>query len=166
MRKLIEEVLKQALSEARSANVPIYTFALYYDHESSAISVCIDTAEKSAATVASINAYNGKYFHGAVAAGNLEGASLWQANIGRSLSLGDFHLVNVARRELGCDFRPEEEFFVSLVQGVVAVEPLVAEMSVTPESLLLCCSGPDSEVQYWWSLSAQGPNNSLQGRRP
>ena len=54
MRGLIEKVIDQALFEARSRNVPVYTFALYYDHESPAISVCVDTEEQSKAAPRSV----------------------------------------------------------------------------------------------------------------
>lgn len=162
MRSLIDELLVEALSVLRAAKVSIYTFALFYDHESPAISVCADTAEKSASTVAAMNAYNAKHFHAAVLNGDLNSASLWRANIGRSLSLGDFRLVNCVRRDLGSDFQASPSFFVSLVQALVAVEPAIAALSDDPVSLVFCCSGQNDEVEYWWSLGGQGPNPSFQ----
>ena len=153
MRALIEKVIEQALFEAKSRNVPIYTFALYYDHESPAVSVCIDTEEQSKATVKSMNTYSRIYFGRAVADGDLSGAALWRANIGRSLSLGDFHMVNVARTELAGDFVPGDDFFLALVQALVAAEAKVSAQSGNTESLLLCCSGKDDEVALWWSVA-------------
>lgn len=126
MRTFIDSVLAEALAQARATGVSVYTFALYYDHESPAISVFIDTVEQSLASLASMNAYNSKYFHRAVSNGDLKDASLWQANIGRSLSLGDFRMVNVGRRELGANFSPLHDFFLSLVQALVAAESEVA----------------------------------------
>lgn len=110
MRTFIDGVLADAIERVRTVGVSVYTFALYFDHESPAISVCVDTIEKSQATVASINAYNSKYFHKAISSGDLKGAALWQSNIGRSLSLGDFHLVNVGRLDLDAGFKPSPEF--------------------------------------------------------
>ena len=153
MRGLIEKVIDQALFEARSRNVPVYTFALYYDHESPAISVCVDTEEQSKAAVRSKNVYNRKYFGKAVANGDLSGAALWRANIGRSLSLGDFHMVNVARTELAPDFAPSDDFFLAMAQVLVAAETKIAAHSGNIESLLLCCSGMDDAVALWWSVA-------------
>ena len=153
MRALIERIIDQALSESERKQVPIYTFALYFNHESLALSVCIDTEENSKATVARINTYNRKYFSPAVASGDLKGASLWLANAGRSLSLGDFHIVNVAREELPEGFSPSQEFFVSLVQTLAIAERKIAEQAESPQSLLLCSSGMSSEVEYWWSVA-------------
>lgn len=153
MRAFIEKVIDQALSEAGHRQVPIYTFALYFDHESPAVSVCIDTEENSKTTVARINTYNRKYFSPAVDSGDLKSASLWLANAGRSLSLGDFHMVNVAREELPETFSSSQEFFVTLVQTLAAAEAKVAAQAENPHSLLLCCSGMNSEVEYWWSVT-------------
>ncbi len=153
MRALIENVIDQALAAAKQRNIAVYTFALYYDHESPAISVCIDTEEQSKATVSRINTYNRKYFIPAVAAGDLQGALLWLSNTGRSLSLGDFHSVNLARADLSADFSPDQNFFVSLVQALAAAEAKIALQAAAPQSLLLCCSGSKSEVEYWWSVA-------------
>ena len=63
-------------------------------------SLCVDTAESSAETVRSMNDFSSKYFQAAVEEGDLATAGLWQANVGRSLSFGDFVMVNVARTDL------------------------------------------------------------------
>lgn len=153
MQTLIEKVIDQALREAKQGRAPIHTFALYFDHDSPAISVCIDTEENSKATVARINAYNRKHFSSAIGSGDLKSASLWLANTGRSLSLGDFHMVNVARKELLETFSPDHAFFVSLVQTLAGAEAKIAAQAADRQSLLLCCSGMDSEVEYWWSVA-------------
>jgi len=153
MRIFIDGILADALAQVRAAGVSVYTFAIHFDHESHALSVCVDTIEKSRSTVASINVYNSRYFHKAVASGDLKGASLWQANIGRSLSLGDFHLVNVARRDLPTDIEVSSEFFVCLVQALVSIESEVAAISTAPEALVFCCSGMENEVEYCWALA-------------
>lgn len=72
----MDNTIDQGLAEAARRDLAIHTFALYYDHESPAISVCIDTAESSRRKVADINAYNRKYFEEAVAAGDLKTAAL------------------------------------------------------------------------------------------
>jgi len=40
----------------------VYTFALYHDHESAAVSVCVDTEANSRRVVAHTNRYNMKHF--------------------------------------------------------------------------------------------------------
>jgi hypothetical protein len=94
------KVIESAILEIRDQSVPLYTFALYYDHESDALSVCADTKENSARTVRRVNSYNARHFRRAIVDGDLATARMWHSNVGRSLSLGDFALVNVGRLEL------------------------------------------------------------------
>ena len=49
--------------------IPVFTFAFYHDHESGAVSVCVDTKENSAKLVLSMNNYNMRHFFKAVAGG-------------------------------------------------------------------------------------------------
>lgn len=152
---LFEAVLEGALREVTARQLPVYTFALYHDHESEAVSVCVDTEEQSAKTAASINQYNARYFSQAIANGDLDSASLWQANIGRSLSLGDFALVNAARTPVPSG-AVSQDFYLSMVRAVMSVEKRVAMLSPHPERLLFACSGADSEVAYVWSAQSAG----------
>ncbi|TDP61420.1 hypothetical protein [Roseateles toxinivorans] len=57
--KLFSEVLANAISEVKRRQVPVFTFALYHDHESKAVSVCVDTEENSGKVVRSIVLYLG-----------------------------------------------------------------------------------------------------------
>lgn len=155
MAALFGEVLERALAEIATAQLPVYTFVLYHDHESEAVSVCADTEERSAGVVATMNRYNAGYFAKAVANGDLKGASLWQSNIGRSLSLGDFALVNVARTPLPSG-PVDDDFYVSMVRAVVSVEARVISLSPHPERLLFACSGMNDEVAYVWSAQSAG----------
>jgi len=151
--ELFASVLQSALAEVRQKSIPVYTFALYHDHESHAVSVCVDTEENSARCVASMNRYNMKYFMQAIADNDLKSASLWQANIGRSLSLGDFVLVNCARTDLG-KTKATSAFYLTMIEALVAVQSEVVDLSPNPERLVLASSGPNDEVAYVWS--AQG----------
>ena len=152
---LLAAVLKSALRDIAARQLPVYTFALYHDHESEAVSVCVDTEECSARTVAAINRYNAGYFSKAIAGGDLKGAGLWHANIGRSLSLGDFALVNVARTPLPPGVN-DDEFYLAMVRAVMSVEDRVAALSPHPERLLFACSGINDEVAYVWSAQSAG----------
>ena len=153
MHTLIKSIIDQALIEAKKKEVPIYTFALYYDHESPAISVCIDTEENSKAKVKLINSYNRKHFISAIERGDMKNATLWLANTGRSLSLGDFYMINVARKELANTFVPDDEFFFTMAQVLVASETTISAQAVSVDSALLCCSGKNAEVELWWSIA-------------
>lgn len=151
---LFASVLQRALAEVRDHAIPVYTFALYHDQESAAVSVCVDTQESSAKLVASSNRHSMKYFAEAVAEMDLKAASLWQANVGRSLSLGDFALVNVARTDLG-KIKSNEAFYVTMIESVIAVQEEVAALAPDPGLLLFACPGPNDEVEYVWSLLQQ-----------
>ena len=148
---LFAEVLEKAISEVKARQIPVFTFAFYHDHESAAVSVCVDTEENSNRFVVDQNRYNMGYFLPAVANGELTTASLWQANVGRSLSLGDFHLVNVARTEFGGG-EVDEHFYVGMVRALVAVQDRVAQLSPHPERLVFVCSGADDEAGLVWAL--------------
>ena len=143
-------VLNTALAEVAARGVPIYTFSFYHDHEGAAVSVCIDTEESSKQAVASMNRYYARHFSEAVADGDLDAASLWQANVGRSLSLGDFALVNLARTSLN-GISVNAAFYVAMVQSLLAVQTKVAALAPKPELLILTCSGANEEVAYVWS---------------
>ena len=155
MKDILSKTISSGLEYARKLSVPVYTFALYYDHESPAVAVCIDTEENSRRVVNEINRYNNKYFLKHAASGNLKEAALWQANVGRNLSLGDFTFVNVGRTELKIE-NPNEEFFASLLQVLVAHQEQVAKQASDRDRLLLCCSGPREEVGLVWSVVASG----------
>lgn len=150
-REFLVAVLDVALDAVASQGIAVYTFALYHDHESAAVSVCVDTGESSARFVASVNRCNMTRFARAVAEGDLRSAAMWTANVGRNLSLGDFALVNVARTPLG-DVVVDDEFHVAMAQSLMAVRHRVAALSARPERLIFACSGPDDEVALVWAM--------------
>lgn len=149
--QLFTNVLESALTEIEACKIPVFTFALYHDHESEAVSVCVDTEENSSRIVQRINAYNTKHFMEAVRTGDLDSAGLWQANTGRSLSLGDFETVNVARTELG-KLEVNPQFYLAMIQAVLAKQNEIAALAPKPERLVFACSGAHDEVAYVWSL--------------
>jgi len=155
-KDIFSSVLKSALIEIREKSFPIYTFALYHDHESAEISVCADTLENSAKFVVSSNNYRMKYFSDAIIDNDLKAASLWQANIGRSLSLGDFVLQNVARTELG-KIRPNKVFYLNMIKSIMAMQDEIASLSLDPKLLLFASSGPNYEVECVWSMVEPNP---------
>jgi hypothetical protein len=152
MKSIATNVIDFALREARASRLALYTFALYYDHESPAVSACLDSEENSAKVVARINSNNRQYFIPAAKSGDLKAASLWLANIGRNLSLGDFAMVNVGRTKVAN--AASAGTFVEMLQALLAKEDEIAALASNRSTLLICCSGPDDEVQYWWGVNA------------
>ena len=150
--ELLARVVDRALDQVRQERLPVFTFAFYHDHESHAVSVCVDTAENSAETVRSTNDFSSKFFQAAVEEGDLATAGLWQANVGRSLSLGDFAMVNVARTDLDDEVEPDAEFYLAMVRTLVARQARVAQLAPDLSSLAFACSGADAEVSLVWSV--------------
>ena len=152
IRLFLDAVLSEAIEVARRESVPLYTFAFYHDHESAAVSVCMDTEANSTRSVVLSNAWSNGHFRKAIDAGDLKQASLFQANVGRSLSLGDFALVNVARRSLPAEFRINKQFYLLMLRCVIQREVQLSRLSPLPDRLLFCCSGPQDEVAYVWCI--------------
>jgi hypothetical protein len=151
--QLLASVLKFSLEQLEAKPIPVFTFALYHDHESHAVSVCVDTEENSLRSVEQMNQFNMKHFMAAVAAGDLAKAGSWQANIGRSLSLGDFRNVNLARTKI--EGNVDDNFYLSMVRTVIAHQDQIATLAPKPERLVFACSGPNDEVRYVWAYSRQ-----------
>jgi hypothetical protein len=154
LREILAKVISTALAEAARRSIAIYTIALYYDHESHAVSVCMDTEANSAECVRGTNAYNMRYFYEAIDEGDLGDAALWQANVGRNLSLGDFALVNLCRTDLG-DETPDQDFFVEMVRTLVSAESDVLRQASDPDRVLFVCSTAADEAGLVWSRTAR-----------
>ena len=150
LQSLFFGVLDEAIGELKREKVPVYTFAFYHDHESAAVSVCADTNESSARCVHSSNRYGMKYFAEAIRKGDLEAAGRWQANVGRSLSLGDFARVNLARRDLG-RAKVTAKFHLTMIQCVVERQARIVKLAPEPLDLLFTCSTADDEVGVVWA---------------
>jgi hypothetical protein len=151
MKEIVQGVVRNALSEAKAKGVDIFTFALYYDHESPAISACIDTEESSLVQVRRRKEYSREYFIQAVSEGDLEEAATWCSNDGHSLEVGSFTLVNVARTEL--DKRLNKRSFLTILKVLLALQSEIAQQTRAKDKLLICSSGPNYEVEFFWSLA-------------
>jgi hypothetical protein len=150
IEKFLDRVLVEALLEVRKKKVRVFTFAFYHDHESRAVSVCVDTEENSARAVVKSNAFSWKYFWPAVKARYLEDIELWNANTGRSLSLGDFTLVNLARRGLPRG-KVTKDLYLGMMEAMHAREEEILKCAASRDALLFCCSGPNDEVEFCWT---------------
>lgn len=152
--RIVRSVLASAIAELEERRFPLYTFAFYRDHESGAVSVCADTRATSERSVLSANKYNWKHFLRAVESGDLKSAERWQCNIGRSLSLGDFELVNLGRSDLPSSF-DEAELYLQMVHGLIEVQERVLNLAPAREQVVFACSGPLDEVQLVWSPAGE-----------
>ncbi len=144
---MFESLIDEALLKVKG--IDIFTFAIYHDHESGFVSICIDTKENSEKQVAESNKYSMKYFRRFIGEGDLDSATLWQANIGRNLSLGDFQFVNVVEKELN-KIEPDTEFYLSMVKALLNKSSLILLNSTHGNSLLFCCSTANEEVGLTW----------------
>ncbi|WP_062810579.1 hypothetical protein [Alcanivorax sp. NBRC 102028] len=150
MKENFKKIIHEGLKEAKVRNLDIYTFALYHDHESHVATVCIDTIESSKRLVMSSNDYSRNYFLKAIEVGDLKDAGLWNANGGRSYSLGDFALVNASKIDV--PKKPKvPEFYLDMVRAIEEMKDLICMQSSHGRSLLFCCSTEQSEVGLIWS---------------
>lgn len=153
MHRFLDDVLLAALSELRSNPLDLYTIAFYHDHESRAVSICADTKSKSQQTVRNANVWSMKYFAQQIDDGNLEDAAMFQANTGRSLSLGDFAKVNLARTGIPHDVTIDDEFYLGMVKTMIRHQRAISAMAAPKEELRFCCSTADAEVGLDSTLS-------------
>ena len=146
--------MKVAVLELRANPIPIHTFAFYHDHESGAVSVCVDTKESSLRLVRKSNEWSMKHFAEHVQDGSWEDACLFQANVGRGLSLGDFARVNLARTDLPLGTATDQSFYLAMARAVIAHQEDILRLAAEPKDVLFCCSSADSEVGLVWSALA------------
>jgi hypothetical protein len=92
-----------------------------------------------------------KYFAEHVRDDNWRDACLFQANIGRSLSLGDFARVNVAKTDLPSGVVNGESFYLSMAKAVIANQQEILALAPSREEVIFCCSDANSEVGLVWS---------------
>ena len=148
-------VIKTALLELADEPVHVFTFAFYHDHESNAISVCIDTMESSERSIRAGNHWANPRFRDHVLKGDWDQARSFQSEHGRSLSLGDFARVNLARTDIPDEIVTDETFHLEMVRAVIRNEDAILRFAQTPEDVLFCCSSVDSEVGMVWSSLPQ-----------
>jgi hypothetical protein len=147
MTEIFEDMIDEALT--KSQGLDIYSFAIYHDHESGFVSICVDTKDNSDIKVIESNKYSMKHFQRVVAEGELEEAMLWQANVGRNLSLGDFELVNIVEHEL-VKQDTSDRFYLDMVKAIGNKANVILKQSSHGASLLFCCSTANEEVGLTW----------------
>ncbi|MBU6954448.1 hypothetical protein [Hahella sp. HN01] len=144
---IFENLIDEALAKAK--DLDIFTFAIYHDHESGFVSVCIDTKQNSENQLLESNKYSMKHFRRIIEEGSIEEAMFWQANIGRNLSLGNFAAINISEKEVA-GIIPDNSFYLDMVKAIQNKEDLILQKSTHGSSLLFCCSTEDEEVGLTW----------------
>jgi len=151
IRTFLDSILDSALVSLASSPVDVFTFAFYHDHESRAVSICIDTRESSDRHVPTSNSWSMKYFSQHISAGRLDDARLFQANPGRNLSLGDFAAVNLARKDIPRGLSLDAAFYIEMAKAIISRQQDILGLSSTPDLVIFCCSGPEAEIDLVWS---------------
>ncbi len=134
---------------AKAVDLDIYTFAIYHDHEGDRVSICIDTKENSKKQRAESIKYSMQHFNDAITQGDLEEAMLWQTDLGRNLSLGDFVAVNISEKEIS-GVTTDDDFYLSMVLAIKERAKQILANSSHGSSLLFCSSTADEEVGLVW----------------
>ena len=74
-----------------------------------------------------------------------------ESPVGRSLSLGDFARVNLARADLDSDMASDQSLYIEMARAVIALQQEILELAPEPDDVIFCCSSADSEVGLVWS---------------
>jgi len=142
-------VIDKALNILFEKKEDVYTFALYYDHESYAVSVCADTIQNSERVAREINAFSREQFFAAIEQRDLERAALWNCNTGRSFALGDFKYRSLGWEAIKAP-NNSAPFYGAMVQALIRNSHKIAALTRNPEQLVFCCSTKNDEVGLFW----------------
>lgn len=151
LKDLLETILNKALQTVEDKKIDIYTIAFYHDHESKAVSICIDTKENSQEKVISQNKWSMKYWRKTFEEKNLNSLALWSANRGRNISLGDFQLVNLEYTALG-SFKGGKTLYLTMMQTLLDNQERIVLNTSDKDNLLFITSGPNDEAEFMWSI--------------
>ena len=144
-----DQIIGDALHILFEKGTDIFTFALYYDHESHTVSVCADTRGNSLAMARQMNEFSAARFRDALAAKDLDQAGNWARVAERSYALGDFSFVSLGWQKIKAPSN-SAPFFLAMIRALQRNAPKIAALSRYPESLVFCCSSKNSEVGFTW----------------
>lgn len=144
-----DKIIEKALNILFSKGTDIYTFALYYDHESSAVSVCVDTKINSKSVARKSNEFAFQTLKNAISEKNMDRAKIFGRCSERSFSLGDFKVRSLGWEPMKAP-NNSAPFYLALVEVLFRNSKKIAALSNTPDELVLCCSTNDSEVGLAW----------------
>lgn len=147
--KTFDMIIDRALNILFDKKADIFTFALYYDHESYSVEVCADTVYNSQLTVRASNAFRREQFFSAIEREDLESAASWNSNTGRSFSLGDFQYKMLGWEPIKAP-NNSTPFYRTMVRALIRNSHRIAALTRHPEQLVLCCSTKNNEVGLFW----------------
>lgn len=167
---LLSSVLARAIDELKKARADVYTFSLCHERDRGAVAVYADSEANARRVVRELNRASMKRFAKAVRKRDLDEALMWQASVGRSLTLSDFAWKALARRPLG-KLKNSPELHEAMLLATMQCAPLVAPLASDPEALLFTCSTADEDVGLIWtadaaSLPAQKATATAPARTP
>ena len=147
--KTFDMIIDRALNILFDKKADIFTFALYYDHESYSVEVCADTVYNSQLTVRASNVFIREQFFSAIEREDLESAASWNSNTGRSFSLGDFQYKMLGWEPIKAP-NNSTPFYQAMVRALIRNSHRIAALTRHPEQLVLCCSTKNNEVGLFW----------------
>lgn len=149
LNSILDEMINESLQIIKKENASIYTFAFYHDHETEAISICIDTEENSNKQITSSNDYSKKYFQENLKNGDMKSLQLWNFNTGRNFSLGDFSYVNIVYKKLDKRFITPD-MYLNMIKSIERNKSKILTYSQSSKKVVFCCSSENNEVEYIW----------------
>lgn len=149
----LSAVLDQAITALNKARADVYTFAFCHDRERGVVFVSADSEANSRRAVREINRASMKQFAKAVRKRDLDEALVWQASIGRNLSVSEFEWAHITRRPLG-KHKHAPTLHEAMLLSALEHAPKIIALSSDPETLLFTCSTPDEEVGLIWTADA------------
>src|SRR5690349_8308643 len=124
---LLRSVLERAIDALEKARADVYTFSFCHERDGGAVSVFADSQASSRRVVRALNRASMKRFAKAVRKRDFEEALMWQATVGRSLSLSDFAWKKLARRPLG-KLKSAPELHAAMLLAAMNHAPKVAAL--------------------------------------
>lgn len=164
LETILSAVLQRALDALKQARADVYTFSFCHDRRRGAVSVYADTEVSSRRVLGALNRSSMKRFAKAVQQRDLDEASMWQASVGRNLSLAAFSWRNLARRTLG-DFKHAPELHEAMLLAAIECAPKVVALTSDRETLLFTCSTADEDVGLVWTADAAIKARAAPARR-
>ncbi len=148
MKKFFDDMIDESLRKFNKEK-SIYTFAFYHDHESDAVSICIDTEDNSMKKVSESNENTKKYFYSFLEQGDMDSLKLWNFQTGRNFSLGDFSLVNIVYKNIEKELI-SPSIYLEMIKSIERNKSKILKYSKNPEKVFFYCSSESNEVQYIW----------------
>jgi hypothetical protein len=150
MKEIFNNLVDKSIFELAKIKIDVYTYAFYHDHESFAVSICVDTKENSIKSLLSQNEFTLTQFDKLIQEKDLKMASLFKYNTSRNFSLGDFKCVNMCRTDIRKGTAIDDQFYIDMVETINNHKEEIKKLSSEPEDVVFCCSTESDEVGLIW----------------